>query len=103
MLFRSIHAIGAFALLTGGGTDSINVEQAGTNFESVFDRIVQITAGGGNDKLLIGKSTVADRAIFRSMVLLDGGAGTDTATVLPANTYLPGQPVNVLGSFETFA
>ena len=98
-----IHAVGAFALLTGGGIDSINVEQAGTNFESVFDSIVQITAGGGNDKLLIGKATAADRAIFKSMVLLDGGAAADTATVLPGNTYLPGQPVNVLGSFETFA
>jgi hypothetical protein len=96
----SISAGGAFTVITGAGTDTVQIEIS-SGSESIFTKIVKIQLGAGTDSLTIGGGTAVRKAIFKGPFLADGGADSDTRSI-DANGNVFDGPKNII-NFEVGA
>lgn len=79
---------GVVSILTGGGNDTVNVENGNENdgIGCSFDSLVSIDLGAGNDTITVGFDA-NDFARFLGRVIVNGGLGTDTVTSSSFNVF----------------
>jgi hypothetical protein len=96
--------VGSFALATGGGNDTVEIEQALGPAATLFNGGVSVRTGNGRDTIRVGRQdpgagSPISQAVCETISQWFGGLGKDTIQILALNEFNGPEP-EIVG-FET--